>query len=148
MADLPEFTQTDASNLRRLLGKAGPARFFDIAKEVWRNNSESIILATTSSCWISMPPVPNWGGATQIHDRIKPWSFVWLCFRNICWAILRKDPGGFYSKAFHNATELEDSWWPYTTSGAFGGHATAWYKSLFGNDANLPEPTVFFENQV
>jgi len=148
MSDVQEFSQGDASNLRRLLGKAGPERAFDIMKESWRGRTKSIILATTSRCWISMPEAPSCGGETQIHDRIRPWSFVWRCFRHICWALLRKDPGGFYSRAFHPGANEEESWWLYITSGAFGGHAPAWYQSLFGEGLNLPEPATFQENEV
>ena len=84
-------TQADVSNLRRLLGKAGPERSFDVMKESWRNSSKALILSTTTNCWISMPTVPNYGSDTQVHDRIRPWSFVWKCFRQVCWSILRKD---------------------------------------------------------
>jgi len=148
MTEMPEFTQGDASNLRRLLGKAGPERSFDIMKETWRTQTNSLILATTAKCWISMPPIPNFGGEVQIHDRIRPGSFVWRCFRNICWAILRKDPGGFYSRAFHPGTGEAESWWLYISSGAFDGHAKAWHKTLFGDSESLPEPATFQENEV
>ena len=148
MSDLQEFTQADVSNLRRLLGKAGPERSFDVMKESWRNSSKALILSTTTNCWISMPTVPNYGSDTQVHDRIRPWSFVWKCFRQVCWSILRKDPGGFYSSAFHPDTDEKDSWWLFVSSGAFNGHAQAWYKSIFGDESALPEPVSFNENAV
>lgn len=95
-----------------------------------------------------MPCIPTYGGEVEIHDRTRPWSFACKCFRIIVREILRKDTGGYYTRAFHPKTAEDECWWYCISAGANNSHAQVRCNSLFGDNVKWPEPGSFGENEV